>query len=89
MSELAGRIVSVRDVLPKEHRSLTERLQELPSWEARFELVERVLSERIAAFSFATISLGVFAGAKAPYQVEVLNPGSPLSFNVGMSETSA
>ena len=48
MSELARRIVSVRDVLPKD---LTERLQELPGWAARFDLVERVLSERIGAAS--------------------------------------
>jgi len=47
MSELAGRIVSVRDVLPKEQSELTERLQELPSWDSRLDLVERILSDRI------------------------------------------
>jgi AraC-like DNA-binding protein len=52
MSELTGRVVALRDLLPKEHRTLAERLEALPSWDARFDLVERVLLDRLAAVSF-------------------------------------
>lgn len=49
MSELTGRVVSLRDLLPREHRSLAERLAELPAWDTRIDLVERLIEERIAA----------------------------------------
>jgi len=49
LSELAGRAVSLQELLPPEQRSLARRLEELPSWEARFDLVEQLLSQRIAA----------------------------------------
>ena len=48
MSELAGQVVSSRDLLPRRHRSLAERLEPLPDWDARFDLVEEVLSEGLA-----------------------------------------
>jgi len=48
MSELAGRVVSVRDLLPKKHRDVAEQLEALPDWDARFDLIERLLDERIA-----------------------------------------
>ena len=48
MTELTGRVVGLRDLLPKEHQNLTTRLEELPSWDARFDLVERILVERLA-----------------------------------------
>lgn len=60
MSELTGRVVSVRDLLPREHRSLSERLAELPDWDARLELAERILEERIAA---ARADVGVVSWA--------------------------
>jgi AraC-like DNA-binding protein len=47
MSELTGRVVSVYDVLPARHRNLGERLQHLGDWDARFDLLDDVLSERI------------------------------------------
>jgi AraC-like DNA-binding protein len=49
MSELTGRIVSLRDLLPREHRSLSERLAELPTWDARIDLVERLIETRISS----------------------------------------
>jgi len=49
MSELAGRIVSLRDLLPREQRTLAERLAELPDWDARLDVVEALLARRIAA----------------------------------------
>jgi AraC-like DNA-binding protein len=48
MSELTGRIVSVYDVLPARYRGLGDRLQELASWDARFELLDRLLGASIA-----------------------------------------
>jgi AraC-like DNA-binding protein len=47
MSELAGRVVHARDLLPREHRSLTERLEELESWDARFDLLEALVCDRV------------------------------------------
>jgi AraC-like DNA-binding protein len=49
MSELAGRIVALPDLLPREHLNLLDRLRDLPSWDARFELLERVLAQPLAA----------------------------------------
>jgi AraC-like DNA-binding protein len=49
MSELAGRCVSLGDVLPPEHRDLGRRLRELEDWDERFDLLERVLRERMEA----------------------------------------
>jgi AraC-like DNA-binding protein len=48
LSELAGRAVSIRDLLPAEHRSLAEQLEALPDWKARFDCVEQLLARRIA-----------------------------------------
>jgi AraC-like DNA-binding protein len=48
MSELAGRVVHFRDLVPREHRTLAERLAALPDWDARFDAVERFASARIA-----------------------------------------
>jgi AraC-like DNA-binding protein len=49
MSELAGLVVPVRDVLPARYRDLPERLAEGVDWDARFDLVEEMLEERMAA----------------------------------------
>lgn len=49
MAELTGRVVSFRDLLPREHGSLPERLEELPSWDARLDLVEQTIGARIAS----------------------------------------
>jgi AraC-like DNA-binding protein len=47
MDELANRVVELDDVLGVFGRRLTERLEALPDWEARFALLERTISERI------------------------------------------
>jgi AraC-like DNA-binding protein len=47
MSELAGRVVSFGDVVAKAYAGLAERLYGARDWDARFDLLERMLSERI------------------------------------------
>lgn len=47
LGELTGQVVSFVDLLPRTHARLTERLAELPSWDARFDLLEAVLRERL------------------------------------------
>lgn len=49
LSELAGRIVALRELLPACERSLAEQLDEAPDWLARLELVEALLVRRILA----------------------------------------
>jgi AraC-like DNA-binding protein len=49
MSEMTGKIHSLRDLLPVQYRSLPERLSELSSWDERFDLVEEVIHVRVAA----------------------------------------
>ena len=49
MSDLSGRIVALSDLLPAKHQNLAGKLRELPSWDARFDLVESVISEQLAA----------------------------------------
>lgn len=51
MSELAGRLVPVEELLPRAHRRLAERLDALATWEARLDLVERLVEERLAELS--------------------------------------
>lgn len=46
LSELRGHTVPFNELVPNE-RHLTEELAELPSWEARFERVERFVRERL------------------------------------------
>jgi AraC-like DNA-binding protein len=60
-SELTGRVVSIRDLLPRTHRELGDRIPELPDWDARFDLVEDLLGERIALARIETdvVSWGV------------------------------
>jgi AraC-like DNA-binding protein len=48
MSEIAGRVVHVNDLLPREHRCATEQLAALPDWDARFDLIERLVASRLA-----------------------------------------
>jgi AraC-like DNA-binding protein len=47
--ELSGQIVSLADLLGAADRALSERLQALPGWPARFALLERVVGLRIEA----------------------------------------
>ena len=54
MSELAGRVVHWRDVVPREHRELAARLAELKDWDARLALVEALVLERLAAARLRT-----------------------------------
>lgn len=49
MSELSGRIVGLSDLLPTEHRNLAGQLRDLSSWDARFDLLEHVVSQQLAA----------------------------------------
>ena len=48
MHELANRVVTLEDVLPRRARRLTERLEDAPTWEERFELLDAVFSARLA-----------------------------------------
>jgi AraC-like DNA-binding protein len=47
LSELAGRIVALRDLLPAELGELSERLEASADWAARLDLVEALLARRI------------------------------------------
>lgn len=47
MLELARKVVDLPDVLPKQHASIAARLAELPGWEARFDLLEALVVERL------------------------------------------
>jgi AraC-like DNA-binding protein len=47
LRELRGHVVHFRDLLPASQRSLSERLAELDSWDARFDLLEVFLLERL------------------------------------------
>jgi AraC-like DNA-binding protein len=44
MAELAGAIVALSDLLPRPERNLAEQLAALPSWDARFDALERLLA---------------------------------------------
>jgi len=46
MAELTGRSVALRDLLPRAHRTLAERLHEQTGWDARFDVVEALLEQR-------------------------------------------
>lgn len=48
MSEIAGRVVHVTDLLPREHRCITEHLQSLPDWDSRFDLIETLVTNRLS-----------------------------------------
>ena len=48
MHELANRVVTLEDVLPRRTGQLTERLEASPTWEARFALLDSVFSARLA-----------------------------------------
>jgi AraC-like DNA-binding protein len=47
MHELANRVVELEDVLGPAARGLAERLDSLPGWEARFDLLDQVLARRL------------------------------------------
>lgn len=49
LSELAGACVSLEDVFGADGLRLATRLRELEDWDARFDLLERFLLERLAA----------------------------------------
>jgi AraC-like DNA-binding protein len=60
MSELRGLVVSSRDLMPTRYRSLSEQIAELRDWDARFDLVEEMLEERMAR---CVLDTGVVAWA--------------------------
>jgi AraC-like DNA-binding protein len=47
MHELAGSVVALSDLLPREQHSLAERLEALRDWDARFDLLEALLAGRL------------------------------------------
>jgi AraC-like DNA-binding protein len=49
MTELAGRVVPLRELLGRDDRSLMDELDALRAWEARLDRVERWLDARLAA----------------------------------------
>lgn len=57
MRELRGRALGFADLLP-EHRALSEELAELHSWDARFDRVEQVLRQRLAASQASDRAVG-------------------------------
>lgn len=48
MSEIAGRVLALEDVLGAEAELLAERLAGLPTWEDRFALLDRALGKRLS-----------------------------------------
>jgi AraC-like DNA-binding protein len=48
MHEVANRVVTLEDVLPRRARRLTERLEDASTWEARFVLLDDVFAARLA-----------------------------------------
>ena len=49
LEELARRVVGIDDVLGAAGRALVEQLHNAPSWDHRFELLDRVIAARAAA----------------------------------------
>jgi AraC-like DNA-binding protein len=49
MSEIANRSVALEDVFGREAGPLVERIADAPDWAARFDLVDRALTARLAA----------------------------------------
>jgi len=49
LADLANRTVDVADVLGRAGTRLIEQLHDAPSWEARFDLVDREIASRVAA----------------------------------------
>lgn len=47
LSEFAGEIAALRDLLPAEHPRLVELLEASPDWASRLDLVEELLAQRI------------------------------------------
>lgn len=47
LSELAGRVVALRDLQPLEHATLAEQLDAAPDWETRLDLVEQLVTRRV------------------------------------------
>jgi AraC-like DNA-binding protein len=58
MSELAGRLVALDDVLPREHRGLASALGAMPTWDARFDHLDRVLQRLVASARTDTRAVG-------------------------------
>jgi AraC-like DNA-binding protein len=46
MSELTDRVVAIEDLLDRDHRGLADRLESLPDWDARFDLIEALVAAR-------------------------------------------
>ena len=48
LQELANRVIALEDVLGSEAASLTMELHDAPAWDARFDIVDRVIASRVA-----------------------------------------
>lgn len=48
MAALCNRVVSIDDVVSAADRGISERLEELPDWDARFDMLDDFLARRIA-----------------------------------------
>lgn len=48
MSALASRVVALDDLMAPEHRHISERLADTRGWDARFDLIDHVLGQRLA-----------------------------------------
>jgi AraC-like DNA-binding protein len=49
MSEITNRSVALEDILGCQAPAIVERVAEAPTWDARFDLVDRALTKRLAA----------------------------------------
>jgi len=54
MSDIARRVVPLTDVWPRPDRDLCDRLRDAPDWDARFDLLDRVVGARVADSRLAT-----------------------------------
>jgi AraC-like DNA-binding protein len=49
MRELTGLVVPLADLLPRAHHSLADRLESARNWDARFDILERLLIDAVRA----------------------------------------
>jgi hypothetical protein len=63
LSELRGRAVPLCELLPLRWRDLSDQLRDLPTWQARFELVESFLRDRLSRAAEPSLPRGMDARA--------------------------
>jgi AraC-like DNA-binding protein len=52
LSEMSRAVLPLADLLAREHRSVADRLASAPSWDARFDIIESLLLNRVRAADF-------------------------------------